>query len=77
MGRIKLIIIYQALFLSFFVLGLWCIDVGVAGMIAGKGMITNGWWTRTPVQQYHIGLILTYVTMFANTILGGVLHKNN
>jgi len=45
--------------LFFVMLGLWAIDIGVSGMISGFS-VTNGWdWgTRTPVQQYHIGLWL-------------------
>ena len=45
--------------LFFVMLGLWAIDIGVSGMMNGFS-VTNGWdWgTRTPIQQYHIGLWL-------------------
>ncbi|MFP4006365.1 MAG: hypothetical protein ACLFUR_06640 [Candidatus Hadarchaeia archaeon] len=40
-----------------FMLGIWAVDIGVSAMSAG-GRVVNGWWTRDPVQHYHIGLYL-------------------
>lgn len=52
--------------------GLWAIDIGASGMVlhAQNGMnvmISNGWWVREPIKQYHIGLWLVFygmVTLF-------------
>ena len=58
LGQITVLIII-ILGLFFVMLGLWAIDIGVSGMVSGFS-VTNGWdWgTRTPIQQYHIGLWL-------------------
>ena len=58
LGQITVLIII-ILGLFFVMLGLWAIDIGVSGMMNGFS-VTNGWdWgTRTPIQQYHIGLWL-------------------
>lgn len=40
-----------------FMLGIWAVDIGVSAMSAGDRVV-NGWWTRDPVQHYHIGLYL-------------------
>ena len=47
------------------VIGLWTIDVGASSFSSGSGYVTNGWWTRTGVEQYHIGLWLTLGTIVA------------
>jgi len=36
--------------------GMWAVDIGVSAM-GFEGTVTNGWWSRPPVQQYHIGLM--------------------
>jgi len=43
--------------LVMFDLGMWCVDIGVSGMMLGKP-VESGFWTRDPKQEYHIGLWL-------------------
>ena len=35
--------------------GMWAVDIGVSSMGFGAN-VTNGWWSRSAMQQYHIGL---------------------
>lgn len=46
-------------------IGLWTIDIGVSGIATEpflkeghKISATNGWWSRTPAQEYHLGIWL-------------------
>lgn len=43
-----------------FVLGLWCVDIGISGLLAEeagyKAEVYTFFGIRTPNQQYHIGL---------------------
>jgi len=44
-------------------LGLWTIDISVSAMAISKStgnqvLVTSGWWTRSPILQYHIGLYI-------------------
>jgi len=48
-----------------FMLSLWCIDVSVTTMNLG-GIMTNGFFSLSPSQTYHLGLyttILSFVLM--------------
>lgn len=48
--------------------GLWAIDVSVGCMLMGKTCeMTNGYWVRTPVQHYHIGLWLVGISIWLST----------
>lgn len=56
-------LVFVFIFCSFaaFFVSIWCIDVSVSAMIlsvqGGQELVmTNGFWTRTPAQTYHIGL---------------------
>jgi len=44
------------------VCGMWTIDISVSGMIIGDPnlALTNGFWERTPMQGYHIGIWLVF-----------------
>lgn len=51
-------------------LGLWCIDIGYSGMVTQAQVdtdlsITNGFWTRPSIQQYHIGMMMVIVSMIS------------
>ena len=37
------------------VMCLWCIDISVSAMLS-KGIMTNGFIERAPMQMYHVGL---------------------
>jgi len=54
--------------LSFGFMGLWAIDIGVSSMGANIE-VTNGWFSRAGIQQYHIGLWLCYASLM---ILSGI-----
>ncbi|RKX50677.1 MAG: hypothetical protein DRP25_05125 [Thermotoga sp.] len=53
---------------SLVMLGVWTVDVSVSGMLTqaqlekhgihAEGVATSGWWERSPLLQYHIGLYL-------------------
>jgi hypothetical protein len=49
--------------LFFFMLGVWTIDISVGAMNVG-GKLSNGWWTRDPFVQYHIGLYMAIISAF-------------
>lgn len=64
-----------AIFLLFIGLtGLWCVDIGTGGMVlnAEYGLdiqVGNGWFARSPIQQYHIGLWLLGISVLLMCIL--------
>lgn len=48
-------------------IGWWSLDIGTSAMVASartgaevKG--TNGFWTRNPIQQYHLGLLVSILS---------------
>jgi len=53
---------------SLVMLGVWTVDVSVSGMLTqvqlekhgihAEGVATSGWWERSSLLQYHIGLYL-------------------
>jgi hypothetical protein len=56
------------------VTGLWAIDIGASGMIieAKYGVpmpVSNGFWGRDSMQQYHIGLWLIGLSSFMLIII--------
>lgn len=56
------------------VTGLWAIDIGASGMTleAKYGIdmpVSNGFWGRDSIQQYHIGLWLVGLSSFILTII--------
>ena len=61
------IILFLVLSVSFVTVGLWCIDISVSAMVLKANgvediVVTNGWWIRDPVKQYHIGLWMAEVS---------------
>jgi NADH:ubiquinone oxidoreductase subunit 3 (subunit A) len=59
-------LLFLFLGIFFVMLGIWAIDIGVSGMVLNAQyslniVATNGWWSRDPCVQYHIGL---YFVMF-------------
>ena len=47
--------------------GLWAIDIGATTMVAqsaGINMkVSNGWFVRSGIQQYHMGLYMVTIAM--------------
>jgi len=59
--KLKNRITYMVLGIFIFMIALWSIDIGVSGMVLEKDLgvemgASNGWWVRSPAQQYHLGL---------------------
>jgi len=53
-----------------FLVALWSIDVSVSAMgwaIGGK--VGNGFWTRDPVQSYHLSLWLAIGSWFSLSVI--------
>jgi len=53
-----------------FVISLWTIDISVSAMgwVSG-GRVGNGFWTRDPVQSYHLGLWFAIGAWFSLSIV--------
>lgn len=47
-------------------IGIWTIDISVSAqsLCDPDIIMTNGWWARDPIQQYHLGLYLTILASF-------------
>lgn len=65
----------------FFLIGIWTVDTGVSAMVTaaqnGNEMgATNGFWARTPVKQYHLGLLIVLLSslFLALTAVRAMLH---
>jgi len=59
--------------------GLWCIDIGVSAQNMSSN-VTNGWWVRDGVQQYHIGLWsvgIGVVILACSCVMATTLRKKN
>lgn len=56
----------------FIVSGLWAIDISVSAMNTG-GVVTNGYWIRDWITQYHHGLWLVGVSFMS--IVGVCLYN--
>lgn len=83
---------FSIIFMSFMfiMLGVWAIDIGVSGIAINAQhpnldiIATNGWWTRQPVQQYHIGLwlvgigviIIINICIVFIIYMGGIENEN-
>jgi len=61
-------LILVIIFFFLIMMGVWAIDIGVTGT-ENDLSITNGWWTRDPCQQYHIGLLLVIIGTLLLVIL--------
>jgi len=64
----QLAITALALLCVFFtVAGLWAIDIGASAMIAQSAgidmKVSNGWFVRSGIQQYHMGLYMVTIAM--------------
>lgn len=58
-----MVFLFAMLFIN--ITGLWGIDISVSAIVTGPDIgITNGWWFRTPLQHYHIGLWMTGLSGF-------------
>ncbi len=53
--------------MTILVTGVWAIDISVSAMVASSKtgeqiILTSGWWNRSPILQYHIGLYMVYLS---------------
>jgi hypothetical protein len=51
-----------------FMVGIWTIDVS-APWVNQNAVATSGWWDRTPVQSYHVGLYITIISFLLLTLI--------
>lgn len=57
------------IFLTFaFAVGLWAIDIGASGIATG-GRVIGGFWTRSPVKHYHLGLLVCSLSYLATVFI--------
>jgi len=47
--------------------GIWATDISVSAMVVSSKtgeqiILTSGWWNRSPIIQYHIGLYMVYIS---------------
>jgi len=47
-----------------FMAGLWAVDIGASGLVAGVGAVEGFSFVRTPSQHYHLGLVTATVAFF-------------
>jgi len=49
---------------TFILFGLWSVDIGVSGMLIDGSSVSGFSFVRSPVQQYHLGLVVLVVSSF-------------
>ena len=72
--RIFFFFLFNSFFIMLFMASLWALDIGVSGMLLG-GFVSNGFWVRSPIQQYHFGLI-SVLTAFSCVVYFNAFHNN-
>jgi hypothetical protein len=56
------------LLIFLFMLGIWAVDIGASAMLSG-GSVVYLFGTRTAVEHYHIGLVLSQLSFFTLSLL--------
>lgn len=70
-------VVFIIVFSFLSMLGYWAIDISFSAM-ATNSSLTNGFWVRSPIKQYHLGLYLAIFSHFfvciiaAYSLLGAV-----